>query len=123
MRALAEEVRLGRFDEIMNIVENEKALGKFKDVPDVQAYSYVVSKVLENQQKHYQEQAQKREQTAKRNENKSKAAPNKSKIAKNKASITQEDLFNMSDEEFSKLSIRDIIQFQYTRGKLICLLL
>lgn len=123
MRALGEELELGRFEEIMDIVEEERALGHYRDVPIVQVYSDVVTKALQGQQmfaeeqkrQMYQQQQQlayQRQQAAQQaaqKASKAKAAPTYKSAPKTKTAMSYDEMALMSDEDFEKLSVRDIV--------------
>ena len=115
IRGLHEEIQMGRFDGVQKIVESEKMFGRYKGVSDIDAYIDVVTKLVAQQQ---QQQGMAKPQAAKSAAprqskpvpDKSKAAPTRTKAKSSKKSqMTMEDLFSLSDEEFEKLSIKDII--------------
>lgn len=117
MRALSEELQLGRFDRVQKIVEQEKIFGRYKGVSDVDAYIDVVTKLVQDEQR--KQQYKQNQETAKKANpqieptkpvpNKAKAAPTKAKSKASKSTLTPEDLFSMSEEEFNKLSINDLV--------------
>ena len=51
MRALHEEVQMGRFDEVQKRLEAEKTFGRYKGVSDVDAYIDLVSKMEQERMK------------------------------------------------------------------------
>ena len=115
IRGLHEEIQMGRFDGVQKIVESEKMFGRYKGVSDIDAYIDVVTKLVAQQQ---QQQGMAKPQAPKSAAprqskpvpDKSKAAPTRTKAKSSKKSqMTMEDLFSLSDEEFEKLSIKDII--------------
>lgn len=110
-------VESGLYNEVMNIVENERALGKVpQGVTDLQAYTHVVQHLA--QQKAQAEAAKQAEEAAKpkvkkkpkvvkknkldakRNKLRQAAATSRSKSTKSSPEIS--DILNMSDEEFEK---------------------
>lgn len=116
MRALHEEIQLGRFGKVQQIVEQEKTFGRYKGMSDLEAYIDVVTKMVKEEQ---QKQAPKGNpidptQPSKTNSkqipDKAKAAPTRSKQKSSKGStLTAEDLFNMPEEEFTKLNLKDLV--------------
>lgn len=113
MRALHEEIQLGRFDEIQKMLETERMYGRYKGVSDIQAYSDIVTKwVADKEAKNKQEALSKEADLKKQEENKvnkSKAAPTKSKPKTSKGSLSNSDLLSLSDDEFDKLNLKDIV--------------
>ena len=110
MRALHEEVQMGRFDEVQKRLEAEKTFGRYRDVPDVNAYIDLVSKMEQERMKtKIQPETPIRTESTKRIPDKSKAAPTKGKTSKSSSSLTAKDLLSMSDDEFNKLSERDLV--------------
>lgn len=115
IRGLHEEIQMGRFDGVQKIVESEKMFGRYKGVSDIDAYIDVVTKLVAQQQ---QQQGMVKPQAAKSAAprqskpvpDKSKAAPTRAKAkSSKKGQMTVEDLFSLSDEEFERLSIKDIV--------------
>lgn len=115
IRGLHEEIQMGRFDGVQKIVESEKMFGRYKGVSDIDAYIDVVTKLVAQQQ---QQQGMAKPQAAKSAAprqskpvpDKSKAAPTRAKAkSSKKGQMTVEDLFSLSDEEFERLSIKDIV--------------
>ena len=110
MRALHEEVQMGRFDEVQKRLEAEKTFGRYKGVSDVDAYIDLVSKMEQERMKtKTQPETPTRTESAKKIPDKSKAAPTKGKTSKSSSSLTAKDLLSMSDDEFNKLSERDLV--------------
>ena len=122
LRALHEEIQLGRFDEVQKIVESEKTFGRYKGVDDVDIYIDVVTKLVDYQQKQQQQQQQARKKGSNTNTAtkssgstskpslKSKAAPTRTKqSSKGTPTLTAKDIFSMSDEEFSRLNVSDLV--------------
>lgn len=110
IRGLHEEIEMGRFEEIQAQVELEKTFGRYKGVSDLDAYIDIASKLTK--QAIEQQQQEQYKTTAKKEAakvNKAKAAPTRNKPTNNKATLTKADIFSMSDEEFNKLSINDIL--------------
>lgn len=115
IRGLHEEIQMGRFDGVQKIVESEKMFGRYKGVSDIDAYIDVVTKLVAQQQQQQGIAKPQAVQSAAPRQSKpvpdkSKAAPTRAKAKSSKKSqMTMEDLFSLSDEEFEKLSIKDII--------------
>lgn len=114
MRALHEEIELGRFDEIQSRLEIEKTFGRYKDKSDVEAYIDLVTKHVNNTASTTKDNAPiNKNHTNTPNKNipdKSKAAPNKNvKAATQSSQLTPKDIFAMSDEEFTKLSVQNLV--------------
>ena len=110
MRALHEEVQMGRFDEVQKRLEAEKTFGRYKGVSDVDAYIDLVSKMEQERMKtKIQPETPIRTESTKKIPDKSKAAPTKGKTSKSSSSLTAKDLLSMSDDEFNKLSERDLV--------------
>lgn len=108
MRALHEEIEMGRFDEVQNRLEQERMFGRYKGVSDVQAYIDIVTKMV-NEQRKPTAQKQEKPVTNTKTLNKTKAAPVRSKPKNQGTTMTVKDLYSMSDEEFEKLSMRDLV--------------
>ena len=110
MRALHEEVQMGRFDEVQKRLEAEKTFGRYRGVSDVNAYIDLVSKMEQERMKtKVQPETPIRTESTKKIPDKSKAAPTKGKTSKSSSSLTAKDLLSMSDDEFNKLSERDLV--------------
>lgn len=110
MRALHEEVQMGRFDEVQKRLEAEKTFGRYKGISDVDAYIDLVSKMEQERVKtKTQPETPTRTESTKKIPDKSKAAPTKGKTSKSSSSLTAKDLLSMSDDEFNKLSERDLV--------------
>ena len=110
MRALHEEVQMGRFDEVQKRLEAEKTFGRYKGISDVDAYIDLVSKMEQERMKtKTQPETPTRTESTKKIPDKSKAAPTKGKTSKSSSSLTAKDLLSMSDDEFNKLSERDLV--------------
>ena len=110
MRALHEEVQMGRFDEVQKRLEAEKTFGRYKGISDVNAYIDLVSKMEQERMKtKVQPETPTRTESTKKIPDKSKAAPTKGKTSKSSSSLTAKDLLSMSDDEFNKLSERDLV--------------
>ena len=113
MRALHQEIEMGRFDEVQQRLEIEKTFGRYKGVSDIEAYIDLVTKMVNEkartpvtETKHVERQP---ETTTKSIPDKTKAAPVRSKPKNQGSTLTAKDLFSMSEEEFNKLSINDLI--------------
>lgn len=110
MRALHEEVQMGRFDEVQKRLEAEKTFGRYKGISDVNAYIDLVSKMEQERMKtKTQPETPTKTESTKKIPDKSKAAPTKGKTSKSSSSLTAKDLLSMSDDEFNKLSERDLV--------------
>lgn len=110
MRALHEEVQMGRFDEVQKRLEAEKTFGRYKGISDVDAYIDLVSKMEQERMKtKTQPETPTKTESTKKIPDKSKAAPTKGKTSKSSSSLTAKDLLSMSDDEFNKLSERDLV--------------
>ena len=110
---------MGRFDEVQKIVESEKTFGRYQNTPDIDVYIDVVTKLVEAQQRQAQQQRSTQQRGKSTNQKssepskpstKSKAAPTRGKqTSKGASTLTAKDIFSMSDEEFSKLNIADMV--------------
>lgn len=113
LKALHEEIELGRFDEVQARVELEKTFGKYQGYSDLEAYIDVVTKMVNEQKKPVTPtQVTKPENKPKTTPNipdKSKAAPVRSKPKNQGTKMTVQDLLSMSDDDFNKLSINDLV--------------
>lgn len=111
IRALNEEINLGRFDEIQAAVENAKMFGRTQGLSDLQAYCQFARQYEAYQQQQQQQavQQQQQQQIAANNAaSKRAAAPTRGQSRAAKRKMTTEDLWNMSDEDFEKLKYTDI---------------
>lgn len=109
MRGLHTEIQLGRFDTVQNRLEMERTFGRFKGKSDVEAYIEIVTKMV-NEEANKPSSSTTKKTTQKNVPDKSKAAPTRSKPGKqNNAGLTEEDILNMPEEEFMKLSMRDLV--------------
>ena len=113
MRALHQEIEMGRFDEVQQRLEIEKTFGRYKGVSDIEAYIDLVTKMVNEkartsttETKHIEKQP---ETTTKSIPDKTKAAPVRSKPKNQGSTLTVKDLFSMSEEDFNKLSVNDLI--------------
>lgn len=114
LKALHEEIVYGRFDKIQSEVETHKTFGRYKDVSDLEAYLDVLQKQLAKQPK---EAAVKPATTAYKQPTNTTPVPDKTKAAptrgqttnSKKSTLTPEDLLSMPEEEFLKLSIKDLV--------------
>ena len=113
MVALHQEIEMGRFDEVQQRLEIEKTFGRYKGVSDIEAYIDLVTKMVNEkartpvaETKHVDKQP---ETITKSIPDKTKAAPVRSKPKNQGSTLTAKDLFSMSEEEFNKLSINDLI--------------
>ena len=113
MRALHQEIEMGRFDEVQQRLEIEKTFGRYKGVSDIEAYIDLVTKMVNEkartpvaETKYVDKQP---ETTTKSIPDKTKAAPVRSKPKNQGSTLTVKDLFSMSEEDFNKLSVNDLI--------------
>lgn len=113
LRALHEEIELGRFDEVQARVELEKTFGRYQGYSDLEAYIDVVTKMVNEQAKNVtlpnSRTENKPKTTPARIPDKSKAAPVRAKAKNQGAKMTVQDLLSMSDDDFNKLSINDLV--------------
>ena len=109
MVALHEEIQMGRFDKVQQRLELEKTFGRYKGVPDVQAYIDLVNRMVQEEQSNVQTSTKNTSKPNKSVHDKRKAAPTRGTPQKSSSSLTAKDLFSMSDEEFNRLSIKDIV--------------
>ena len=108
MRALHEEIQMGRFDKVQDRLEVEKTFGRYKDVPDVQAYIDLVNRMVAEEQATQSKVQKEQSKPTKPVPDKRKAAPTRGQT-KGSSTLTAKDLFSMSDEEFERLSIKDLV--------------
>ena len=108
LQALHEEIQMGRFEPVQKQLEVERTFGRYQGVPDIQAYIDILNRMSAQEQ--YQQQMQEQQRQQKKNvPDKRKAAPTRGKVKSGGTSLTPKDLFSMSDEEFEKLSIKDLV--------------
>lgn len=108
LQALHEEIQMGRFEPVQKQLEVERTFGRYQGVPDIQAYIDILNRMSAQEQ--YQQQMQEQQMQQKKNvPDKRKAAPTRGKVKSGGTSLTPKDLFSMSDEEFEKLSIKDLV--------------
>ena len=114
MRALHEEIAMGRFDSVQAQLEIEKTFGRYKGKSDVEAYIDLVTKLAAKEQSNHQSNG-KSKPTPKANTptkpipDKTKAAPIRTKATNQGSTLTAKDIFSMSEDQFAKLSIRDLV--------------
>ena len=119
LKGLNYEVESGRFNQIQPILEQERMMGRYEGVSDIRAYVDILDRLAlqEQQQRALQNQGNSQSTSKQRKTprtipqagDKSKAAPSKGKTAPSKNNITKEMLFDMSDEDFEKLQLKDIV--------------
>ena len=103
LTAFHNEFSSGRFRQIQDVVDYERAMGRLKGLNDLDAYVYI-QKDLESKQK--PNTAQSTNTSVTKNNSKYAAQPTKGRSSNSKASsIKPSDLLKMSDEEFSKLNM------------------
>ena len=109
--ALHEEIQRGRFDKVHGRLELEKTFGRYKDKSDLDAYIDVMQKLIAEESKQAPSQTPKKATNTPKQSipDKSKAAPTKSVPGTSKTNITAKDIFDMSDEDFNKLSVKDLV--------------
>ena len=114
MRALHEEIAMGRFDNVQAQLEIEKTFGRYKGKSDVEAYIDLVTKLAAKEQSNHQpdgtnKPTPKADVPTKPIPDKTKAAPIRTKATNQGSTLTAKDIFSMSEEQFAKLSIRDLV--------------
>ena len=112
MRALHEEIEMGRFDEVQAQLEIEKTFGRYKGKSDVEAYIDLVSRLVAEQQSKVTtepKQATQDKKPTKPIPDKTKAAPVRTKQTNQASTLTVKDILSMPEEEFNKLSMRDLV--------------
>ena len=113
MKALHEEIEMGRFDEVQNRLETERTFGRYKGKSDIEAYIDVVTKMVAEQAKSTETKPNKATQdskgTTKPIPDKTKAAPVRTKGGNQGSTLTVKDILSMPEEEFNKLSARDLV--------------
>ena len=108
LQALHEEIQMGRFEPVQKQLEVERTFGRYQGVPDIQAYIDILNRMSAQEQ--YQQQMQEQpKKPSKPVPDKRKAAPTRGKVKSSGTSLTPKDIFSMSDEEFEKLSIKDLV--------------
>ncbi|RKZ80694.1 MAG: hypothetical protein DRQ35_01810 [Gammaproteobacteria bacterium] len=106
IRKINEQMESGLYDQLMNIVENEKALGRLTEMSDLQAYKHVGDSLqaqgafAPQPQANGKKTTQKKPQDPKLKNRKKAAANTRSKPGKKQMGI---DPLNLSDEDFAKL--------------------
>ena len=114
MRALHEEIAMGRFDSVQAQLEIEKTFGRYKGKSDVEAYIDLVTKLAAKEQPKHQSNGKnkptpKADVPTKPIPDKTKAAPIRTKATNQGSTLTAKDIFSMSEDQFAKLSIRDLV--------------
>ena len=114
MRALHEEIAMGRFDNVQAQLEIEKTFGRYKGRSDVEAYIDLVTKLAAKEQSNHQpdgtnKPTPKADVPTKPIPDKTKAAPIRTKATNQGSTLTAKDIFSMSEDQFAKLSIRDLV--------------
>ena len=110
LQALHEEIQMGRFEPVQKQLEVERTFGRYQGVPDIQAYIDILNRMSAQEQYQMQMQMQEQQRQQKKSvPDKRKAAPTRGKMKSGGTSLTPKDLFSMSDEEFEKLSIKDLV--------------
>ena len=114
MRALHEEIAMGRFDNVQAQLEIEKTFGRYKGKSDVEAYIDLVTKLVAKEQSNHQpdgtnKPTPKADVPTKPIPDKTKAAPIRTKATNQGSTLTAKDIFSMSEDQFAKLSIRDLV--------------
>ncbi len=116
---LHEEIQIGRFDAVQKQVETERMFGKHKGKSDLEAYRETVQRMVAEHMKGQQTSsapasspAPKPENTTHKpvTSNKGKAAPTRSSPGTaTRGKFTADELFRLTDEEFSKIRLEDIL--------------
>lgn len=113
MRALHEEIEMGRFDDVQAQLEIEKTFGRYKGKSDVEAYIDLVSRLVAEQQSKANVDTKKvntqERKPTKPVPDKTKAAPVRTKQTNQASTLTVKDILSMPEEEFNKLSMRDLV--------------
>ena len=112
MRALHEEIEMGRFDNVQAQLEIEKTFGRYKGKSDIEAYIDLVSRLVAEQQSKATVETRKPTQDNKPTKpvpDKTKAAPVRTKQTNHVSTLTAEDILSMPEEEFNKLTMRDLV--------------
>lgn len=109
MRALHEEIQMGRFDEVQSQLERERIFGRYKGMSDLDAYIDIVTNMVTNKKVQSESKQPEPKVPTKPIPDKTKAAPTRTKQTSKKSSLTAKDIFSMSEEEFNKLSINDLV--------------
>ena len=114
MRALHEEIAMGRFDNVQAQLEIEKTFGRYKGKSDVEAYIDLVTKLAAKEQSNHQpdgtnKPTPKADVPTKPIPDKTKAAPIRTKATNQGSTLTAKDIFSMSEDQFAKLSICDLV--------------
>ena len=112
MRALHEEIEMGRFDDVQAQLEIEKTFGRYKGKSDIEAYIDLVSRLVAEQQSKATVETRKPTQDNKPTKpvpDKTKAAPVRTKQTNHVSTLTAEDILSMPEEEFNKLTMRDLV--------------
>lgn len=105
---LHQEIEMERFDKVQSIVDRERTFGRLQGMSDLDAYMTVVNKLVQEEANNVPISKPKQEpvqvtQTVAKTVDKSKAKPSPSKASPSKVKYTDEDILNMSDEDFRKL--------------------
>jgi hypothetical protein len=105
---LHQEIEMERFDKVQSIVDRERTFGRLQGMSDLDAYMVVVNKLVQEETNSTPVSKPKQEpvqvtQTVTKTVDKSKAKPSPSKASPSKVKYTDEDILNMSDEDFQKL--------------------
>lgn len=106
LSSLNYEIETGRMDKILEKLESERVFGRYNGIPDIDACIYI-AQGMENEEA--TKQASTKNKVRPTAGDKRKAAPTKSKPTSTKSSMTPQVLFDMSDEEFEKLSLNDLV--------------
>lgn len=114
LKALHEEIEMGRFDEVQGRLELERTFGRYKGKSDVEAYIDLVSRIVaekatSNETKPTNKTSQDNKGTAKPIPDKTKAAPVRTKQGNQGSTLTVKDILSMPEDEFNKLSARDLV--------------
>ena len=101
---------MGRFDTVQSRLEQEKTFGRYKDVSDLYAYIDLVTRMVNNEKaKAAKSNKATTLKSTKSASDKRKAAPTRTSTSKESSNLTVKDLFSMSEEEFNRLSEKDLV--------------
>jgi hypothetical protein len=110
---LHQDIQDGTFDKVQNILDQERVFGRYLGVSDVDAYADIYRKMnLESSNTRNGTVGTKKEtpqQTAQREAVRKSVAPTATRSAPRKTSLTIQDLVNMPESEFLKLTERDLV--------------
>ena len=110
LRALYEEISLGRFDDVQDRVESERTFGRYTDVSDLEAYMQLVNQMYGKGAKNQTNTSTPpKQQVNKSSSDKSRATSTRGTVKRSTSSLTPKDILTMPEDEFNKLSIHDLV--------------